>query len=257
MTDHENRPETERETDLIFGRNPVSEALRSGRAIDSILVVKGEHSGSVPHLLAEAKEKGIPVKEVDHRKLDFLCGQANHQGIAAQCAVKAYVTLDDLFEIASSRGEPPFIVICDEIEDPHNLGAILRTAEAAGAHGVVVPARRSAPLGTAVAKTSAGAVEFIAVARVVNLSAAIEEVKKRGLWVYCADMEGQPYYEADLSGPIALVIGSEGKGVGRLVREKCDAAVSLPMKGKINSLNASVAAGILMYEVSRRRTAGK
>ena len=168
-------------------------------------------------------------------------------------AVKEYSSVEDIFATAEERNEPPFIIICDEIEDPHNLGAIIRTAEAAGAHGVIIPKRRSASLSFTVAKTSAGAVEFMHVARVTNLPQTIDELKKRGVWVYCADMDGEPFYKSNLKGAIALVIGSEGNGVGRLVKEKCDVTLSMPMKGKINSLNASVAAGILMYEVSRQR----
>lgn len=241
------------EKDIIFGRNSVSEAIKAGRPLDSILVARGERGGSVPRILAEAKEADIPVKEVDRKKLDFMCGHANHQGIIAVGAVKAYSSIDDIFSVAEERGESPFIIVCDEIEDPHNLGAIIRTAEAAGAHGVIVPKRRSAPLSFAVSKTSAGAVEFMNVARVTNIPQTIDELKARGVWVYCADMDGETFYNANLKGSVALVIGSEGKGVGRLVKEKCDVVLSMPMKGKINSLNASVAAGILMYEISKQR----
>ena len=241
------------EKDIIFGRNSVSEAIKAGRALDSILVARGERGGSVPRILSEAKEADIPVKEVDRKKLDFMCGHANHQGIVAMGAVKAYCTVDDIFRTAEERGESPFIIVCDEIEDPHNLGAIIRTAEAAGAHGVIVPKRRSAPLSFAVSKTSAGAVEFMNVARVTNIPQIIDELKNRGVWIYCADMDGETFYNANLKGSVALVIGSEGKGVGRLVKEKCDVVLSMPMKGKINSLNASVAAGILMYEISKQR----
>lgn len=250
-----NSPETDNENkrDLIFGRNPVLEALKSGRPLDSVLVAKGERGGSVPRIVAEASENGIPVKEVDRKKLDYMCGNANHQGVIAVGAVKEYSTVDEIFETANERGEAPFIIVCDEIEDPHNLGAIIRTAEAAGAHGVIVPKRRSAPLSFTVAKTSAGAVEFMKIARVTNIPQTLDELKKRGVWVYCADMDGEPFYSQRLDGAVALVIGSEGKGVGRLVKEKCDVVLSMPMKGKINSLNASVAAGILMYEISRQR----
>ena len=241
------------EKDIIFGRNSVSEAIKAGRTLDSILVARGERGGSVPRILSEAKEADIPVKEVDRKKLDFMCGHANHQGIVAMGAVKAYCTVDDIFHTAEERGESPFIIVCDEIEDPHNLGAIIRTAEAAGAHGVIVPKRRSAPLSFAVSKTSAGAVEFMNVARVTNIPQIIDELKNRGVWIYCADMDGETFYNANLKGSVALVIGSEGKGVGRLVKEKCDVVLSMPMKGKINSLNASVAAGILMYEISKQR----
>ena len=217
------------------------------------MVARGDRSGSIPKIVADAKKAGIVIKEVDPKKLDFVCGHNNHQGIAAFGAVKEYSSVDDIFATAEERGESPFIIICDEIEDPHNLGAIIRTAEAAGAHGVIIPKRRSASLSFTVAKTSAGAVEFMHVARVTNIPQTIDELKKRGVWVYCADMDGEPFYKSNLKGAIALVIGSEGNGVGRLVKEKCDVTLSMPMKGKINSLNASVAAGILMYEVSRQR----
>ena len=245
--------ERENEKDVIFGRNSVAEAIKSGRPLDSVMVARGDRGGSIPKIVADAKKAGIVIKEVDPKKLDFVCGHNNHQGIAAFGAVKEYSTIEDIFATAEERGEEPFIIICDEIEDPHNLGAIIRTAEAAGAHGVIIPKRRSASLSFTVAKTSAGAVEFMHVARVTNIPQTIDELKKRGVWVYCADMDGEPFYKSNLKGAIALVIGSEGNGVGRLVKEKCDVTLSMPMKGKINSLNASVAAGILMYEVSRQR----
>lgn len=247
--DNENQPDK----DIIFGRNSVQEAIKAGRPLDSVMVVRGERSGSIPKILADAKSAGIPIKEVDRKKLDFMCGHGNHQGIIAVGAVKAYSSIDDIFDLAQERGEPPFIIVCDEIEDPHNLGAIIRTAEAAGAHGVIVPKRRSASLSFTVSKTSAGAVEFMHVARVTNIPQTLDELKERGLWIYCADMDGETFYNANLKGAVALVIGSEGKGVGRLVKEKCDVVLSMPMKGKINSLNASVAAGILMYEISKQR----
>lgn len=245
--------ERENEKDVIFGRNSVAEAIKSGRPLDSVMVARGDRSGSIPKIVADAKKAGIVIKEVDSKKLDFICGHNNHQGIAAMGAVKEYSSVEDIFATAEERNESPFIIICDEIEDPHNLGAIIRTAEAAGAHGVIIPKRRSASLSFTVAKTSAGAVEFMHVARVTNIPQTIDELKKRGVWVYCADMDGEPFYKSNLKGAIALVIGSEGNGVGRLVKEKCDVTLSMPMKGKINSLNASVAAGILMYEVSRQR----
>lgn len=241
------------EKDIIFGRNSVAEAIKAGRPLDSILVARGERGGSVPKITADAKNADIPVKEVDRKKLDYMCGHANHQGVIAVGAVKEYCSVDDIFDAAEQKGEPPFIIVCDEIEDPHNLGAIIRTAEAAGAHGVIVPKRRSAPLSFAVSKTSAGAVEFMNVARVTNIPQTLDELKSRGVWVYCADMDGEAFYNTDLKGSVALVVGSEGRGVGRLVKEKCDSVLSMPMKGKINSLNASVAAGILMYEISKQR----
>lgn len=241
------------QTDLIIGRNSVLEALRAGRAIDSLLVARGERSGSIGRILAECREKGIVIKEVDAKKLDFLCGRGNHQGVAAYAAAHAYACVADLLALAQERGEAPFLIICDELEDPHNLGAIIRTAEAAGAHGVIIPKRHAASLSFAVSKAAAGALEYLPVARVGNLAATLDELKKQGLWIYGADMDGTPFCETDYSGPVALVIGSEGRGLGRLIKEKCDFIVSLPMKGKINSLNASVAAGILMYEIARQR----
>lgn len=243
----------EKRTDLITGRNPVSEALRSGRAIECIYIAKGELSGSVKVIAAKAKEMQIPVKETDRKKLDFMTGGTNHQGVAAVAAVKEYSTVDDIFAAAEAKGEKPFIIVLDEIEDPHNLGAIIRTAECAGAHGIIIPKRRSAGLNFTVGKSSAGAVEYVPVARVNNIASVIDELKERGCWVYGADMDGETYCKADLTGASALVIGSEGKGLGRLVREKCDAILSLPMLGRINSLNASVAAGVLMYEFTRQR----
>ncbi len=252
FSDKENKTDSV-EKDIIFGRNSVAEAIKSGRAIDSVMVSRGEKNGSIPKIIADAKKQGIVIKEVDIKKLDFICGHNNHQGIAATVAIKEYSNVDDIFDLAAERNEPPFIIICDEIEDPHNLGAIIRTAEAAGAHGIIIPKRRSASLSFTVAKTSAGAVEFMHVARVTNIPQTIDELKKRGVWVYCADMDGEPFYKSDLKGSIALVIGSEGNGVGRLVKEKCDVCLSMPMKGQINSLNASVAAGILMYEAAKQR----
>lgn len=239
--------------DVIAGRNAVSEALKAGRTIDSLYVARGNRGGSLSVLIAKAKKAGAVIKEVDSRKLDALCGHANHQGVVATAAVKEFASLDDIFALAKERGEAPFLILCDELEDPHNLGAILRTAECAGAHGVVIPKRRSVGLTYAVGKASAGAVEYVPVARVNNMAAAIDELKSRGVWVYTADMDGQPWCQVDYTGPAALVIGSEGFGVSRLVREKSDFIISLPMKGKINSLNASVACGILCYEIARQR----
>ncbi len=244
----------EAKPDVIAGRNPVSEAIRGKRPIDKILVARGEKNGAVVGILAKARERQIPVKEVDRVKLDFLSGNAPHQGIIALAAAKEYATVDDIFSYAESRGEPPFIMVLDEVEDPHNLGAIIRTAECAGVHGVIVPKRRSAGLSYTVGKASAGAVEYMRVARVSNISNLIDELKERGVWVYGADMNGTDYTQCDMSGACAIVIGNEGKGISRLVREKCDIIVSLPMKGNINSLNASVAAGILMYHALKGRS---
>lgn len=240
-------------TDLIIGRNAVLEALQSGRAIDSVMVARGERTGSIGKILRLCRDKGIVVKEVDEKKLSFSCGHANHQGVAAWTAAHDYAEVEDIFALAEARGEQPFIIVCDELEDPHNLGAILRSAEAAGAHGVIIPKRRSASLSFAVAKASAGAIEYVPVARVPNIPALLDDLKKRGVWIYAADMGGTLWCDTDFGGAVALVIGSEGRGVGRLVKAHCDFVVSLPMAGKINSLNASVAAGILMFEVAKQR----
>jgi 23S rRNA (guanosine2251-2'-O)-methyltransferase len=239
-------------TDYIVGRNAVHEALRSGRAIDKVLITKGQHSGSINVLLSKCRDRGIPIKEIDSRKLESIAG-SNHQGIAAVAACKEYATLDDLFVNAKEKEEPPFFVVCDELEDPHNLGAILRTADATGVHGVIVPKRRSAGLTSAVYKASAGAVEYVPVARVSNISDTLRELKKRGVWIYGMDMKGEAWCSTDLRGPMAIVIGSEGKGIGRLVGEQCDFTLSLPMLGSVSSLNASVACGVLLYEVARQR----
>lgn len=239
--------------DIIFGRNPVSEAIRSGRAIDSIIVAKGAKTGAIVGILAKAKEKKLRIKEVDPKKLDYMCAGGTHQGIAAVAAVCEYKELEDIFALAESRNEDPFVIVLDEIEDPHNMGAIIRTAECAGAHGVIIPNRRSAGLSFTVGKTAAGATEYVPVVRVPNIPSVLDTLKDKGLWVYGADMDGEDYRTCDMNGAVALVIGNEGKGIGRLVREKCDVIVSLPMKGKISSLNASVAAGILMYKAAEKR----
>ena len=243
----------QRKEDLIIGRNAVAEVLQSGREVDTVFLLRGEKNPALTCLAAICREKGGVVKEVDRKKLDAMCDGANHQGVAAFVAAHSYSTVQDILDFAREKGEPPFVVVCDELEDPHNLGAVIRTAEAAGVHGVIIPKRRSASLNYTVAKTSAGALEYMRVARVANLPAALEELKANGCWVYGADMDGADYKQTDFSGAVALVVGSEGKGIGRLVREKCDFIVSLPMRGKINSLNASVAAGILMYEVASKR----
>lgn len=240
----------DKKPDLLIGRNAVTEALKSDREIDTLILMRNNNNPALSRLASMAKEKGAVVKEVDSKKLDFMCGGANHQGVAAYVAAHEYSSIDEIFAYAEEKGEAPFIVVCDEIEDPHNLGAIIRTAECAGVHGVIVPKRRSASLNFTVGKTSAGALEYMRVARVSNLASTIDELKEKGCWVYGADMDGTDYKKTDFSGAVVLVIGSEGKGIGKLIRQKCDAIVSLPMKGNINSLNASVAAGILMYEVS-------
>lgn len=253
MTDEKRETVQEKQIreDVIAGRNAVAEALKAGRALDSVWVAKGERTGTLPMLLAKCRDKGVPIKEVDCRKMDPL--SQHHQGIIAFAACKEYATLDDVFALAESRGEPPFFILCDELEDPHNLGAILRTAEATGVHGVIVPKRRAVGLTSTVYKASAGAVEYVPVVRVTNLTDTIKTLKKRGVWVYGLDMDGAPWCQTDLTGAIAVVVGAEGKGVSRLVREQCDVVVSLPMKGHIGSLNASVACGVVLYEIARQR----
>lgn len=238
---------------LICGRNPVLEAVRSGREIDRLLVAHGVNGGSVTAIIAKCKAKNILIKEVSAKKLDYLCGSANHQGVAVFYASQNYAEVSDILQTAKERNEAPFIIICDEVEDPHNLGAIIRTAECCGAHGIIIPKRRSASLNATVAKSASGALEYMKVARVTNISAEIDSLKEQGIWVFGADMDGKDYSTFDYSVPCAIVIGNEGKGIGRLVAKKCDEIISLPMFGKINSLNASVAAGVLMYEVVRKR----
>ena len=244
-------------SNIICGRNPVLEALRSGREIDRLLVAHGTGGGSVTAIIAKCRAKGILIKEISPQKLDYYCGGANHQGVAVMFASQEYATVEDMFALAETRGEKPFLIICDEIEDPHNLGAIIRTAEATGVHGVIIPERRSASLNATVAKAACGALEYVPVARVTNIANTIDALKQRGVWVFGADMDGDDYTRTDFDTPCALVIGNEGKGIGALTAKKCDAGISLPMHGKINSLNASVAAGILMYEVVRSRNADK
>lgn len=238
----------------LEGRNALQEALRSGRTVDKVFIAAGEIDRGLQRLAAEAKEAGAVVVPVDRRKLDAMSFTHAHQGVIALAAAHVYYSIDDILEEASSRGEAPLIVICDELSDPHNLGAILRSAECAGAHGVIIPKRRSVGLTATVAKASAGAVEYMKVARVTNISAAIAELKQKGVWVFGTAAEGSiPMYQADLSGPAAIVIGSEGDGMSQLVRKNCDVMVNIPMKGRISSLNASAAASILLYEALRQR----
>ena len=242
--------ERELKNEMIEGRNAVIEALRAGRAIDKIFLAKGDVDKTLGHIASKARAAGVVVVECDRRKLDFMSATHAHQGVIALCAVREYCTVDDILK--------PFVIVCDEISDPHNLGAIIRSAECAGAHGVVIPKRRSAGLTAIVDKASAGAAEHMLIARVPNLPAALDALKSRGLWVYGTAADGQSgLWDTDFTGPMALVIGSEGDGMGRLVRESCDFTVSLPMKGKVSSLNASAAAGIVMYEVLRQRLGGK
>ena len=248
-------PDNEIKNEIVEGRNAVIEALRAGRAIDKIFIAKGDVDKTLGHIASKARDKGIVVVECDRKKLDFMSQTHAHQGVIALCAVREYCTVEDIFAVAEERGEKPFIIVCDEISDPHNLGAIIRSAECAGAHGVIIPKRRSAGLTAIVDKASAGAAEHMAIARVPNIPAAIKELKDRGLWVYGTAADGQSdLWHTDLTGNLALVIGSEGDGMGRLVRESCDFIVSLPMKGQVSSLNASAAAAIVMYEVLRQRS---
>ena len=238
----------------LEGRNALQEALKSGRTIDKVFIAEGDTDRGLQRLAAQAKEAGAVVVPVDRRKLDAMSFTHAHQGVIAQAAAHVYYTIDDILEEAASRGEAPLIVICDELSDPHNLGAILRSAECAGAHGVIIPKRRSVGLTATVAKASAGAVEYMKVARVTNINTAIAELKDKGVWVFGTAAEGSiPMYQADLTGPTAIVIGNEGVGMSQLVRKNCDVMVSIPMKGRISSLNASAAASILLYEAVRQR----
>ena len=249
--DNENRIKNE----IVEGRNAVIEALRAGRAIDKIFINKGEVDKTLGHIASKAREKGIVVVECDRRKLDFMSETKAHQGVVAIVGVREYCTVDDIFAIAEEKNEAPFIIVCDEISDPHNLGAIIRTAECAGAHGIVIPKRRSAGMTAIVDKSSAGAAEHMAIARVPNIPTVLKELKDRGVWVYGTAADGQSgLWNTDFTGSLALVIGSEGDGMGRLVKETCDFIVSLPMKGKVSSLNASAAGAIVMYEILRQRS---
>lgn len=243
---------------IIEGRNAVAEALRAGTPIDKVFLLKGEVDLPLRQLANQARQQGAVLAEVDRHKLDAMSRTHAHQGIIAVAAVREYASVEDLLQAARDRGEPPLLVVCDELSDPHNLGAVIRTAECAGAHGVIIPKRRSAGLTAVVAKTSAGAVSHLPVARVPNLTALMKDLKKQGIWIFGAAMDGATeLYDADLKGPAAIVIGSEGSGMSRLVAENCDFTVSIPMKGKINSLNASAAAAILLYEAVRQRRSGE
>lgn len=240
--------------DVLVGRNAVLEALRSGRGINKLLVAKGDREGSIAEILALAKERGIPVQMVERPKISSMAGDMRHQGVLAHVAPVAYAELEDILKLAEERGEQPLLLLLDELEDPHNLGALMRTADAMGVHGILMPKRRSVPLNATVAKTSAGAVEYVPVARIGNIAQTLKALKEKGFWVAGADMEGrEPCCEANLTGPLVLVVGSEGKGMSRLTKESCDFLVRIPMAGKINSLNASVAGSILMYEAMKQR----
>jgi len=238
--------------EIVAGRNPVTEALNGDRDVERVFIADGAE-GSVSKIVAIAREQGVIVDFVPKEKIDAMAPGVKHQGVVAKVSEYKYAEMDDVFEKAEASGEDPFVIILDEISDPHNLGAIIRTAECAGAHGVVIPKRRSASLTQTVALSAAGAIETMPVVQVTNLARTIEELKEKGIWVAAADMDGELYYDANLTGPIALVIGSEGKGVGRLVKEKCDFVLSIPMHGSINSLNASNAAAVLMYGIRRSR----
>jgi 23S rRNA (guanosine2251-2'-O)-methyltransferase len=250
---YDNYDKEEDNINLIEGRNPVLEALKSGREIDKIFIQKGANEGSIRQIIAIAREKNLLIKEVDKIKLDNLSLTHNHQGVIASAALYKYYEIEEILDIAKEKGEDPFIIILDEITDNHNLGAIIRTADAAGVHGIIIPKRRSASLTPVVAKTSAGAIEYVPVSKVTNINQTLEYLKKQGLWIVGADMSGETYYQKDMTGPIALVIGSEGEGIGRLIRENCDYLVKIPMSGKISSLNAGVSAGIIAYDIFRQR----
>lgn len=237
----------------LEGRNPVLEALNNDKTIDKIFVKKGEIEGTLKVIVAKAVEKGIIVQEIDRQKMDSMTKSNNNQGVIALCPAHEYAEVEDIIKKAQDKGEEPFIIILDEITDPHNLGAIIRTADACGAHGVIIPKRRAVGLTAVVSKTSAGAFEYVPVAKVTNIARTIEDLKKAGIWTVCADMNGKAYFNADLKGPMAVVIGSEGFGISRLVKEKCDFTVQIPMYGQISSLNASVAASLIMYEIVRQR----
>lgn len=238
---------------IIEGRNAVLEAFRAGKTIDKLFVLDGCQDGPVKSILREAKKTDTIINFVDKERLDRMANSGHHQGVVAQAAAYEYAEVEDILNAAKEKGEAPFIFILDEIEDPHNLGAIIRTANLCGAHGVIIPKRRAVGLTATVAKTSAGAINYTPVAKVTNIAKTIEELKKEGMWFVCADMDGQTMYDLNLTGPIGLVIGNEGAGVSRLVKEKCDFTASIPMKGDIDSLNASVAAGVLAYEIVRQR----
>lgn len=249
MRDHH----TEADSTVIEGRNAVLEAFRSGRPIDRLFVQDGCKDGPVQTILREARKHDTIVQFVSKERLGQLSETGRHQGVIARASVWEYASVEDMLELAGSRGEDPFLILLDNVEDPHNLGAIIRTANLAGAHGVIIPKRRAVGLTAVVARTSAGALSYTPVARVTNLVKTMQELKEKGLWFVCADMDGQLMYDLDMRGPIGLVIGNEGEGVGRLVKENCDFTAAIPMKGDIDSLNASVAAGVMAYEILRQR----
>lgn len=246
--------EAETREDLIIGRNAVMEVLKSDRTIESVYIANGNMEGSIKAIINIAREKGLVLKEVDRKKLDAMSGGTNHQGVIAQVTPYKYCEIADMLNLAKKKGQDPFIVILDEIEDPHNLGSIIRTAELCGVHGIIIPKRRNVGITSTVYKCSVGAIEHMKIAKVTNINSAIDELKKEGLWIYGADIAGDEYsYEVNFGGPCAMVIGSEGRGISKLTLKKCDKLVKIPMVGKINSLNASVAGGIMMYEILKGR----
>lgn len=240
---------------IIYGRIAVGEAIKAGRPIEKLYVSRPPHTGSLIQIVGLARRKRIMIQEVDKSKLDELANRGNHQGVVAACLASEYAEVEDIFKRAEEKGEDPFILICESIQDPHNLGAILRSAEAAGVHGVIVSKHHAVGLTEAVAKTAAGALEYMPVAKVTSVAKLVDELKERGIWTACADMDGQSVYRTNLKGPLALIIGGEHEGITHLVKQRCDFVVSLPMKGKVTSLNASVAAGVLMFEALRQRDA--
>ncbi|MDO5695133.1 MAG: 23S rRNA (guanosine(2251)-2'-O)-methyltransferase RlmB [Eubacteriales bacterium] len=244
-------------TDIIYGRNAVTEFLRSGRTADKAFVQRGEREGSIRKIISLLKEGQIPFTETDKESLDRLCDGKRHQGVVIRAAVRDYVSIEEILERARMKGEDPFVILLDGTEDPYNLGAVIRTANVVGAHGVIIPKRRAAGLTATVMKVSAGALNYTPVARVSNLNQAIAKLKAAGLWIVCGDMDGTSMYETDLTGPTGLIIGNEGAGVSRLVRENADFTVRIPMRGEINSLNASVSCAVLSYEIMRQRTGKK
>lgn len=249
--------EDNEDTNVVYGRNAVIELLRSGRDIDKIMIKSGEREGSLTLITALAGNNGVPIVEASKEKLDYLSKHGVHQGVVAMAAATEYVTVDEILEYARSKGEPPFIVVCDSVEDPHNLGSIIRCAEGAGAHGVIISKRHCAPISATVVKSSAGALAHMRIARVVNIAGELDSLKKKGLWVYGAEADGSCIYDTDMSGAAAIVVGSEGKGMSRLVREKCDFVVSIPMYGKVNSFNVSCAAAVILCQAARSRNTKK
>lgn len=247
------QPDYDDKNNIIAGRNPVMEALKAGRSIDCILTCEKNPTGSLKPIISKAKDMGIPIKETLHKKLDSISPHVPHQGVIAMVCAKEYCSLEDIIDLANSKNENPFIIIADSILDPHNLGAIIRTAECAGVHGVIIPKRRSVGLTSIVEKSSAGALEHMLIARESNISSTIDKIKKLNIWVYGADMSGKPWCKQNLTGGIALVIGSEGTGISRLVKEKCDILLSIPTKGNVSSLNASAACAVIAYEIVRQR----